>query len=82
MADKNRDLRQQGKGMPGEGAQSERSDQESGRPVQLDEKGKSQPGQGGQGGRPGKRPARHAQACAADAAPAADRPAEPIVDRK
>jgi hypothetical protein len=56
MADKNRDLGQQGKGVPGEGAQSERSDQESGRPVQLDEKGKSQPGHGGQGGHPGSGP--------------------------
>lgn len=65
MADKNRDLRQQGKGMPGEGAQTERSDQESGRPVQLDEKGKSQPGQGGQGGHPGS------------GQPATPRPAQP-----
>ena len=65
MADKNRNLGQQGKGIPGEDAQSERSDQESGRPVQLDEKGKSQPGQGGQGGHPGS------------GQPATPRPAQP-----
>jgi hypothetical protein len=66
MADKNRDLGQQGKGMPGQGTQQDRSDQESGRPVQLDEKEKGQPGQGGQSspgsGQPGApRPAQPAQ---------------------
>jgi hypothetical protein len=48
MADKDRNLGQQGKAMPGQDPQQERSDQESGRPVQLDEKNTPPPGQGGQ----------------------------------
>jgi len=78
MADKNRDLGQQGKGLPGEGMQQDRSDQESGRPVQLDEKGK---GRSGRAGQSGERSARSAPASPTGTTRTADRPAEPLVDQ-